>query len=125
MSETPPEEVPESVRQVLADAVTAVDGLVCTPFFAGQIGAGTAFVKDGGIRYPNKFGGVQTWSVVIGLPQDLATAEAYMARKVPAVVRALLPHMQVTESTGVQQLDIPGIGINLTATVTGLRETEE
>lgn len=114
-----------SVRQELADAVTgAVEGLTCTPYFAQQVGPGTAFVKESGTKYPNKFGGVTTWGVVLGLPQDLATAERYLADTMPAVVAALLPHMQVTESTGVQQLDIPGFGVTFTAAVSGLRETE-
>lgn len=113
-----------STRDIIATAASTVDGVLCEPYFGGNTDPGGAFVKLDSTQYPNKFGGVDRWKVVLVLPQDLTTAERFADERIPALVTALLPELQITESTGVQRFDIPGVGIFLTASITGLRETE-
>lgn len=77
-----------AVRHEIAEAVQAA-GLTCTPYFRQTTTAGTACVRRGETTYPNRFGGIVTWEVVISLAQDVAAAEKFIDEKSPAIRTAL------------------------------------
>lgn len=79
----------ELVRQEISSAVNTVDGISCTPYHRQSAAAGDASVRFASTNYPDKFGGIVTWEVVVGLPQDVATAEKFIDSKSPAIRAAL------------------------------------
>lgn len=83
------------VREKLAAAANAVPGITCTPWFRQTTKAGDAMVRLDRIEYPNVFGGLRTWQLVLVLPQDLAAAEKYIEDKTPALYEALSAEMVI------------------------------
>jgi hypothetical protein len=91
------------VRQALADAANTVEGLHVTPYFSqGSLRTGGGMVRKDRVDYPNPFGGVVRWQVVVVLPSDLASAEKYLDETVPQVVTAVREHLVVTDVTPAQ-----------------------
>ena len=82
-------------RTALADVASTVEGVSVSAYFRQTTRPGDGFVRNGGITYPNKFGGVVTWQVLITLSQDIATAEKWLDTKLPQVVGALGAEMTV------------------------------
>lgn len=111
------------MRQAIADAATGVEGITCHPYFVQSTSPGSAMVRLDRIAYPNPFGGVCHWNVVVMLPQDQAAAEAYIDTKVPLIRAAILPQLVVTEVQQ-QQLKIDGLGILPCVFINGHREQE-
>lgn len=99
-----------SVRQDLADAANAVQGITAHPYVVADLDPGTTYVRLERIDYPNPFGGVLHLNVVVILPQDLAAAEQYIEAKVPALRAAIEEHLVVTSVTP-QRLDLTGVGV--------------
>ncbi|MDI6908639.1 hypothetical protein [Nocardioides sp.] len=109
------------VRQELAAAATSVEGVVCTPTYTQLSAPGQACVRLDRHEYPNPFGAVVHWNVVICLGQDMAAAETFFEAKVPLVVEALAPVLVVTSATP-QQLNLADGTSVLAAFVNGHRE---
>lgn len=86
------------VRALLADAANTVEGINCTPYFRQTTKPGSAMVRKDRVNYPDRFGGLVTWQVVVMLPQDLAAAEKFLDEKVPLLVDALWSEMRVTDA---------------------------
>ncbi|GAB3663483.1 hypothetical protein GCM10027596_26710 [Nocardioides korecus] len=110
-----------SVRDELAAAASTVDGVTATPFYRQTTEAGSAFIRLDRIDYPDRFGGVRTWNVVVVLPQDLAEAEQYLEAKLPGLLEALEPHMTVREVVP-QRLSITDVGALPCVFINGSRE---
>ena len=83
----------------------------------------TPIVRLDRIEYPNPFGGVARWNVVVALPQDMAAAEKFIEDKVPALRAAVGEHMVVTEVLP-QRLNITGVGELPCVFINGFREEE-
>lgn len=113
----------EEVRNTLASAASTADGITCHPYFVQSSTPGDAFVRLDRIEYPNRFGGVCHWNVVVMLPQDQGQAERYIDEKIPAVVEAIAGVLTVTQVQP-QQLNIPGVGVLLCVFINGHREQE-
>lgn len=113
-----------ATRTAIADAVSTIDGLTCTPYFKTTTKAGTGMVRlDRMTRDSSGFGFTCTWQVIVLLPQDLATAEKYLESKIPALAEALAEHLVITTITP-QQLDL-GNGTHLPCVVIeGARESD-
>ncbi|KRF19660.1 hypothetical protein [Nocardioides sp. Soil796] len=112
------------VRQALADAASTVEGITCFPYYKQMTKPGGACVRKDRTEYPNDFGGVNTWQVVVILPQDQAAAEKFMDEKTPLLVAALSPEMRVTEAyPTVTVLPDGGSAVN-TVLIQGNREEE-
>ena len=83
----------ETVRQELADAVSAVDGITCfTHYKDGK--AGTAWVEYLRTDYPpthGVLGGEDYWAVVVVLPDDLEAAQRFVDQYRDPVRKALMP----------------------------------
>lgn len=72
------------VRNLIANAVSAVDGVNVSPYFRQTTKAGEGMVRlDRQARDDSRFY-LNTWQVLIILPQDIAAAEKYLdAKTVP------------------------------------------
>lgn len=92
------------VREALAEAASAVDGVNVTPWYRQTNKAGQGYVRLDTVNYPNATGGVVTWQVCVLLPQDIATAEKWLAEKAFAVANAVNDHMRVRSYQPVQLL---------------------
>lgn len=90
------------VRNLLATAASTQDGINVRPYFLQSTKAGDGFVRRDATNYPNPFGGIVTWQVVVVLPQDMASAEKYIDTKTAALVEAVAEHMVVRSVTPVQ-----------------------
>ncbi len=111
----------DQVRRDLADAASSVPGIACHPYYVATTSTGHAFVRLERIDYPNKFGGVRLWNVVVLLPQDPSKAEVWLEEYLPPLREALTPHLDVT-SVVPQQLNITGVGVLPCVFINGNRE---
>lgn len=112
-----------AVRTALATAASTAEGITCKPHFIQSTEPGAAMVKLDRTVYPNPFGGICHWSVVVILPQDMAAAEQYLDSHIPAVREAVAEELVVTDIQP-QRLDIPGVGVLLCVFINGHREEE-
>ncbi len=85
------------VRAALAAAANTVEGIKCPPYFKQTTKPGTAMVRKDRVAYPNKFGGLVTWQVLVMLPQDLEASEKFLDETIPLLVDALAPELRVTD----------------------------
>lgn len=111
-----------AIRAALASAASSVEGLVGLPYFVVSTNPGNVLVRYDRTDYPNRFGGVVHWSLVLVLPQDQAAAEQYLEAKGPALRDALAADLVVTTVT-TQLIDF-GAGAVPCAVFTGHREEE-
>ncbi|MCA1984797.1 hypothetical protein [Nocardioides nematodiphilus] len=87
-------------RQILSDAISALPGLNCTPYYRQTTRPGDAFVrlarKD---REDNGFGMVTTWQVWIILPSDMVAAEQWIDEHHDAIYEVLNAELYLTSAT--------------------------
>lgn len=88
----------EEVREEISAAVNTVAGISCSPYYVQSVGAGEASVRYGQTEHPDRFGGIVTWEVVLGLPQDVADAERLIDKHSKAIKDALRPVLVVRRS---------------------------
>lgn len=112
-----------AVRNALAAAASTVDGIECEPYFIGSTQPGHAMVRLERIEYPNPFGGICHWNVVVMLPQDQAQAEQYIDTVGPLLREAVGAELVITRIQP-QQLNIPKIGVQPVLFINGHREQE-
>lgn len=110
------------VRQELAAAASAA-GVAVSAYYRQDFDPGAGFVRLDRIEYPNPFGGVCHWNVVVMLPQDLADAERFIEQRIPAVRAAAAEVMTVTQIRP-EQLQIPNAGVLPCVFINGHREEE-
>lgn len=110
-----------AVRQILADAASTVAGIEADPFYVQSTEAGHAHIRLEKIEWPNRFGQLRSWNVVVLLPQDIAESEAFLEEKLPLLYDALSPELIVREAVP-QRLNIPGIGDLPCVFINGQRE---
>lgn len=96
-----------SVRQELADAAAAVPGIRAFPYYVQSLKTGTAYVRLDRIEWPDKFGSVTYWDLVVIAPSDLGKADQYIEEVVPVLHAALSPHLVITQVLP-QQLQVDG-----------------
>lgn len=113
-----------SARDDLATAAGTVEGLRAHAYVVAETDPGTVYPRLDSINYPNVFGGVVTWHVVMVLPQDYAQAERFLEDNAPALKAALDPVLVVTQIRR-ERLDITGVGILPVAVFVGHREEED
>ncbi len=111
----------DTVRRELAAAASSAPNVTCHPYYVQTTTPGHAFVRLDRIEYPNKFGGVRHWNVVVLMPQDASKAEAWLEEFLPPLREALAPHLVVTTATP-QQLQITGAGVLPCVFINGHRE---
>lgn len=80
----------DDVRQELADAMSSIDGIDCSPFWRTVNKTGSACVKFGRAdASDNGFGMVTTWDVWVVLPNDMTQAEQWIDDHQDQIVNAL------------------------------------
>ncbi len=84
-----------AVRQAIASAATTVAGVDVSPYYRQTRKQGAGYVRLDQIAYPNPFGGVCTWQILINLPTGLADAEEFIDDKLPALRAALADEVTV------------------------------
>lgn len=68
-----------SFRDDLATAISTLDGVTCTPYHEQTTRLGAAMVRlDRRTRDDSGFGYMNTWQVVVILPQNIADAEKWI-----------------------------------------------
>ncbi|GAB3990110.1 hypothetical protein [Nocardioides marmoraquaticus] len=113
-----------TVRDLLATAATQAGGVgTVSPYYRQTTKPGDGFVRLERIEYPNPFGGVCYWNVVLLLPQSLDDAERWIEQYVPDVRRALAEHMTVTRVRP-ERLIFPGAGEVPCVFINGSREED-
>lgn len=110
------------VRDKIATAASAVVGVNVTPYFRQVTKPGQGMVRMDRINYPNAFGGVVTWQVVVLLPQDIAQAERWLDEN-GSVLRAAVAEELVVQSMTPQQLALD-TGTVPAVVIEGQREEE-
>ena len=110
-------------REDIASAASTVEGIKAHPYYVQGTAPGHTYVRLERIEYPNPFGGVARFNVVVVLPQDLAQAEQFLEAKVPMLREAVAEHLVIT-SVVPQRLEITGVGIVPCAFINGHRETD-
>lgn len=109
-------------RQAIADAASSVDGVNVSPYFRQVTRPGQGMVRMDRTEYPNPFGGLVHWQVVVFLPQDLAQAEKWLDENGP-VLRAAVAEELVVRSMAPQQLALD-TGAVPVVVIEGHREEE-
>ncbi|MDE0778179.1 MAG: hypothetical protein OSB43_18010 [Nocardioides sp.] len=112
-----------SAREDIAYAVSQVAGITGHPYVVHDTTPGTVYPRLDHIEYPNPFGAVVHFNVVLVLPQDLAEAERYLEDNLPALKAALEPHLVLT-TVQPQRLQLDGIGVLPVAFINGHREAD-
>lgn len=112
-----------STREDLEAAAHTVPGIKAHAYVVGDTEPGTVYPRLDRIEYPNAFGGIAHWSVVLVLPQDYAEAEQYVEEVLPDLKAALDPHLVIT-AVLLQRLQLDGIGTLPVAFINGHREAD-
>lgn len=110
-----------AVRQALATAANTVDGVDVSAYFKQNARPGAGSVRFGLETYPNPFGGLITWQVLVNLPQDLAEAEEWIDGHRAALVAALQPEL-IVQRVLTQQLVLAKDRTQPVLVVEGIRE---
>lgn len=116
-----------TAREEIAEAANLAEGIDCSPYYRLATEPGKAYVELLRTEYPNKFGGVDYWGVVVVLPTDLAAAQRWMDEHRAPLKRALYTEGQALvvdqiRPYQIQQTDGPIIKAMV---VEGHRESEE
>ncbi|WP_340540421.1 hypothetical protein [Nocardioides sp. GXZ039] len=112
-----------STRTEIAEAANAVEEITAHTYVVPDLEPGTVYPRLSRTDYPNRFGGIAHWSVVLVLPQDLAEAEQYLERMQPLLIEALAPVLPIT-SVEPQRLQLDGVGVLPVAFFNGHREAD-
>lgn len=112
-----------STRSDIESAANSVPGIKAHDYVVGDTDPGTVYPRLDRIEYPNAFGGVAHWNVVLVLPQDLAGSEQYLEETLPALKAALDPHLVIT-AVQLQRLQLDGVGTLPVAFINGHREAD-
>lgn len=95
-----------AVRAALAAAANTVTGVDVSPYYRQDTKAGSGIVQLDRVDFPNAFGGVAHWSVLVLLPTDLKAAQERADELLPALYAALSTELAVTSATfGTTQIE--------------------
>lgn len=110
------------IRTSISEAVNTVEGVTCHPYYTEATAPGSCHLQLDRIEYPNPFGGVAHWRVVVLLvAEDWAASDKYLEETVPLIKAAVDEHLAVTSVTK-EQLNISGVGAIPCAVINGHRE---
>lgn len=112
-----------STRTDLATAASTVEGITAHPSYVQGTDPGLTFVRLERIDYPNPFGGVAHWNVVVVLPQDIAAAERFVEDHLEPLRLALEPYLAITSAVP-QRIEFPGVGVVPCVFINGHREAD-
>lgn len=107
----------------IADSLQHVDGITCSPFYVPSTKAGTAFVRRDRTDYPDPFGGIDHWTVVVVLPGDMGAADRFL-EEIQEPVRVALSEELVVTSAVPQLMQFPDVGALPVVIFNGHREAD-
>lgn len=112
-----------TAREDIAASASTVDGITVLPYYVQTTQVGTGMVRLDRTDYPDRFGGLDTWQVIVVLPDDVAAAETYIEEKLPLLVAALRFELAVrwAEPRELVLKDGPNLPVLIVA---GQRESE-
>lgn len=110
-------------REAIAAAANTVAGVNVTPYYRQITRTGEGMVRLDRIEYPNVFGGVCTWQVLVSVPQDIESAERWLDQNGSALRGAVAEELLVT-SMSIQQLALNDGSAVLSVVIEGNREEE-
>lgn len=113
-----------STREDLANALSTVVGITGNEYVVGTFTPGTAYPRLDRVEYPNPFGGVAHWNVIVVLPQGIAESEKYVEMNLPSLKEALEPHLVITAAQ-MGRLSIPNTGEVPALFINGHREADQ
>ena len=111
------------VRQAIATAANTVAGVKVTPYYRQVTEPGQGMVRFDRTDYPNTFGGLTTWWVIVVLPQDLEAAERWLDENGSALRGAVAEELAV-RSMYPQQLALTDGSAVLAVVIEGQREED-
>lgn len=79
----------QAARAEIAAAADAVAAVSCKPGYRQNTRPGDAMVRLDRTEYPNRFGGLVTWQVIVALPQTINAAEDWIDAHQGDLVTAL------------------------------------
>lgn len=85
-----------ATRTAISDAVSALDGLNCSPYFRQSLKPGDAFVRLAARGPDPELGFTDTWQVWVALAQDVVTAEKWLDDHLEDLQTALAGELTVT-----------------------------
>lgn len=101
------------VREALAEALTALDGLTISAGYRQITNQGEGFVRFAGrVRDGSGYGYINTWEIWIALSQDVPTGETWLDDHVNEITDALSPHLMVLTGVTPAQLALGANPIN-------------
>lgn len=110
-------------RHAIAGVCNTIEDVDVSPHFRQEPGLGTGFVQWMGTRWPNKFGGVDTYRVVIYLGQDVEVADRFIDQKVPQIMAALIASRDLPEPLTAAPMQYPlDSGVVSVVVIEGTRE---
>lgn len=112
-----------SRRTELAAAAGTLAGLKPHPYVTSDTEPGTVFIRLDRIEYPDRFGGIEHWNVVVLLPEIRADAERYVEDVIPALTTVINRVIKVT-SVVPQRIQLDGVGILPCVFLNGHREAD-
>lgn len=86
-----------NVRQAIADAANTVEGIHVHPYYRQGGKAGNGNIQISHVNFPNPFGGIVTWDVVILLPVDIESAQKRADELLPLLWPALSQALAVDD----------------------------
>ena len=113
----------KAFRTELAAAASTIDGITCLPYYVQSTEVGAAMVRLDRIEYPNFTGGINYWSLVVILPQDMAAAEEWVDENVAPIITAI-EHLIVVTQVQPQRLGLLDGSVVLAVFINGHREKE-
>ena len=100
------------VRQALADAVSSVPDINCTPYYRQSMRSGDACVRLAASNRAN-FGRINTWQIWLVIPQDMGQAERWLDEHIDALCAALDPEfIQGVQSVTPSELILGAVSAN-------------
>lgn len=88
-----------TVREILAAAVSALEGIQVEPYYRAVSGPGRGWIEHIRTEFPGSqiHGAWQHWGVVVCVPTDMAAAQKYVDDHLVALSNALWPLMDLTQ----------------------------
>ncbi|MEU4391641.1 hypothetical protein [Kribbella sp. NPDC023855] len=89
----------EVVRELLAEAVSALEGISVEPYYKAVTGPGRGWIEHLRTEFPGKKinGAWQYWGVVVCVPSDMAAAQKFVDEHLVDLSNALWPLMNLTQ----------------------------
>ncbi|GAA4698278.1 hypothetical protein [Nocardioides nanhaiensis] len=95
-----------AVRELFANAASSVEGITGFPYYTQTTRPGHAYVRLDRVEYPNAFGGMAYWQVIVIAPQSIDGMERFIEKNSKPLHEALSEHMTI-QTMSPQQISLP------------------